>query len=100
MNTESSISPVGYSVLRSGSAGRFDACLVLPHVEEPTSLVFDAAARRLDVRGASVAVMLPDVPADIARLLQHAPARLLVVTTGTLSKVRSAACADSLLVAS
>ena len=97
MNTISLGHPVGYSVLRTGEGDLFEACVVLPHVDTPSGLVFDAISRRLDVRTESTTLSLPEMPADVAHLLARSPARVTLVTTDGLSAIRTCARADTLL---
>lgn len=97
MNTTSPSHAVGYSILRTGEGDAFEACVVVPHVDAPTSLCFDAISRRLDVCSGVVTLSLPEIPADIAKLLARSPGRVLLVTTDGLSVIRSSARADELL---
>lgn len=87
---------VGYTIMRTGQGASFEACIVCPHVDTPSSLAFDESARRLDVQCGAVAISLPDIPGDIAKLLTGDPARVLLITADTLSTVRSSARADVL----
>lgn len=98
MNSNSSgpIPKVGYSIVRSGEGDVFEACVVFPHVADPTGLSFDPISRRLDLVCGSLTVSFPEIPADVASLLTRAPAKVLVVTTDTLAAVRTSARADQL----
>lgn len=87
---------VGYTIMRTGQGASFEACIVCPHVDMPSSLAFDESARRLDVQCGAAAISLPDIPGDVAKLLTSDPGRILFVTTDTLSAVRSSARADAL----
>jgi hypothetical protein len=97
MNTIPTGHAVGYSILRTGEGDAFEACVVLPHVDTPSGLVFDAISRRMDVRTETVALSLPEIPADVAKLLTRSPAKVILVTTDGLSAIRSSARADALL---
>tara|TARA_B100001105_G_scaffold220731_1_gene188216 strand:+ start:233 stop:541 length:309 start_codon:yes stop_codon:yes gene_type:complete len=97
MTTQHAAPAVGYSILRTGSADAFEACIVLPHVEQPRALHFDPISRRLEVIAGVASVSLPEIPSDVAHLLANAPSRVTVVTTDSLSAVRFSARADELV---
>lgn len=96
MKTSSSSPKLGYSILRSGEGDLFEACLVFPHVADPSGISFDPISRRLDVICGGLKVSLPEVPADVSTLLTRTPEKVLLVTTDTLASIRTASRADQL----
>lgn len=96
MKTNSSAPKLGYSIIRSGEGDIFEACLVFPHVAEPSGFSFDPISRRLDIDCSGHKVSLPEIPADVSGLLTKTPEKVLLVTTDTLAVVRSSARADQL----
>jgi len=97
MTTQHAAPAVGYSILRTGKADAFEACIVLPHLEQLWALQFDPISRRLDVIAGTASVSLPEIPSDVSHLLTRAPSRVTVVTTDSLSAVRFSARADELV---
>lgn len=95
MNNKQNIPRIGYSVLRIGQDETAEICLVIPHMESINSVSIDSVTRLIYIKGANSMSSLPDAPADVARALADFPGRVLLVTTDTLSTVRSSVRASA-----
>ncbi|MEJ6002711.1 hypothetical protein [Paucibacter soli] len=94
---EQSAMRVGYSVLWAGPPGDLEVCLVMPTIEAPLGAHFLRDQRELVIEGACVALALPSLPADVARLISVDLTRVLLVGVDTLSSVRFSSRFDRLV---